>query len=332
MEISYARSSLLGSYAYCQLKTYITYNLGIQEPSQLKANLGTITHKALEILANCKKQIQDNPKNKKFIFNDTDFGEIKYSYKTLMSEEFVKTILNLSYEYYTKNTPHLNYIRNEHYPFCEKMVDACLNINSGQFDPRKMNILQAECPFDLEVKQPWANGLRLKGTMDLLTLGDSDTIEYVDYKTGARKDWATGEIKDLPKLQKDIQLLLYYYAIRQIFPQYKNVIMTIFFLRDGGPFTVLYDSKDEEYFMNELKRLYIEIKNNKNPKPINRWRSDFRCQKLCHYYKTNWPETKTNICQYVEDNIKLYGIEETTQNLKKKGFETSFYQSPGSVK
>jgi hypothetical protein len=108
--------------------------------------------------------------------------------------------------------------------------------------------------------------------------------------------------------------------------------MTIFFLRDGGPFTVLYDSKDEEYFMNELKRLYIEIKNNKNPKPINRWRSDFRCQKLCHYYKINWPETETNICQYVENNIKLYGIEETTQNLKKKGFETSFYQSPGSVK
>jgi intein/homing endonuclease len=40
------------------------------------------------------------------------------------------------------------------------------------------------------------------------------------HNTGKRIDWATGEVKTQKKLEKDVQLLLYYYALKNMFPDY----------------------------------------------------------------------------------------------------------------
>ena len=84
--------------------------------------------------------------------------------------------------------------------------------------------------------------------------------------------------------------------------------MTIFFLRDGGPFSLCFDESDNKKFLNKLKDKFLTIKQNTSPRPINQERSDFRCKKLCHFYKNNWPGTQQTMCHYVENQIKLYGI------------------------
>lgn len=317
---------------------FITYNLGWQQPAQKKAQLGTIVHKTLECLAQCKQRLQYGEQSGMRI-EDTELGTIKFTKTKLNSNKFVSDLLKQSYEYYTTHDKINNYDFNEDYEFCRNMVDVCLNFNDGQFDPRKTRIIAPEKSFDLEIDEPWAkfehNGkmvnLRIKGTMDLITEASPDTLEYVDYKTGKRINWATGEEKTYEKLQDDIQLLLYYYAIRKLYPQYDHVIMTIFFLRAGGPFSLCYDKHDEDKFLEKLKNKFLEIKASQSPNPRSQERTDFRCYRLCHYYKTNWEGTNQPICNYVENQIKTYGIENAIKNCSKPGFSLDYYSAPGSA-
>ena len=333
----YFRSSSLGNWDFCNMQYFITYNLGWQSPANKKANLGTIVHKTLEVLANFKLLTQQQ-KTKSYSYNDKEIGLFNFDLKTLKSQKLIDEILKRSYDYYVEHTPDIKYIPSD-FKFCKDMVDACFTYSNGQFDPRNQNIVAPEKSFDLEINEPWArvlyNGeirqLRIKGTMDLITSPEPDIIEYVDYKTGARKNWSTNEEKTYAKLHDDIQLLLYYYAIKKLYPEYKHAIMTIFFLRDGGPFSLCFDDDDQTKFLKMLEEKFIEIKNCTTPKPINKWRSGFKCEKLCHYYKTNWPGTDKTMCHHVEDTIKLYGIENAINKLSKPGFKIDFYSAPGAV-
>ena len=75
---------------------------------------------------------------------------------------------------------------------------------------------------------------------------DDGVIEVIDWKTGRRLNWATGEEKTYEKLLEDPQLLLYNYAISKLFPEYEQAIMTIYYIRDGGPFSMCFDKPDRE--------------------------------------------------------------------------------------
>ena len=97
--------------------------------------------------------------------------------------------------------------------------------------------------------------LAIKGTIDLVTQIDDGVIEVIDWKTGQRKNWATGEEKTYEKLLEDPQLLLYNYAISRLYPDYEQAIMSIFFIRDGGPFSMCFDKSD-------LKKRYNQIQTN----------------------------------------------------------------------
>ena len=54
MIVTYIRSSSYNNYDYCQLQYFITYVLGHQSDSGKKADMGTMAHKAMEILAGLK--------------------------------------------------------------------------------------------------------------------------------------------------------------------------------------------------------------------------------------------------------------------------------------
>lgn len=332
------RSSSYTQWDYCQMSFFICYNLGYQQPGQKKSNLGTVVHKVLECLAQCKQRLQYGEKPGMRI-EDGDVGTIKFTKKSLMSNKFVLKILDLCYDHYTINDTNNQYDRDKDYDFCRRMVDACLEHNNGQFDPRLMRITAPEKSFVIPVEEPWGTfdyegeqvTLCLKGTMDLITEAAPDTLEYVDYKTGQRKNWATGEVKTYEKLHDDPQLLLYYYAITKLYPQYDNIVMTIFFLRDGGPFSLCFEKSDNDRFMKMLEARVKEIRSAKTVKPINAARNDFRCKILCHYYKTKWPGTDKRMCNHVEDEIKTYGIEVAADMLKKPGFSLGYYQSPGQI-
>jgi ATP-dependent helicase/DNAse subunit B len=339
MLVTYIRSSSYNNYAYCQMQYFITYVLGHQPDSGKKAELGTIVHKVMEALAKLKKYQQDNPKKATLTIEDDALKTVSVKKNDFLKSSTVENLLSRSFDFYTGGSKH-TFTKSDK-DLCLKLVWDTLKYNDGQFDPRLRKIVAAEPHFDIPIDEDWAfyeyevNGqkvkgqLAIKGTIDLVTETEEGIIEVIDWKTGRRLDWATGEEKTYGKLCSDPQLLLYNYAISKLFPQYKQSIMSIFFIKDGGPFSMCFDKADEKRFLEMLKERFLDIKNNEKPQPISPNRENWKCTKLCHYCKNNWPGTETNMCIYIENSIKTKGMETTIDNCTKEGFQIGFYSAPG---
>lgn len=340
MIVTYIRSSSYNSYDYCQMQYFITYTLGHRSDSGKKADLGTMVHKVMEVLAGLKKYQQDHPRAKYLQVEDDAIGKWKITKDHLLTKECVEELADASFESYKKNSKHkwAKADRKE----ISRLCWLALEWNNGQFDPRLRNVVDPEPHFDIPIEEDWAkfdytmpNGeqvsgqLAIKGTIDLVTQVDEDTIEVVDWKTGRRLDWATGQEKDYKKLCKDPQLLLYNYAISKLYPQYKQAIMSIFFIKDGGPFSMCFDESDQEMFLGMLKDRFFEIRNQQKPKPLNEDRSHWKCVKLCHFYKNNWPGTDVPMCKYIGQKLKEEGMEETVKKCTAEGFSIGHYEAPG---
>lgn len=341
MLVTYIRSSSYNNYAYCQMQYFITYVLGYQTLSGKKAVQGTIVHKVLEVLASLQLAKQNAGKKRKLVIKDDMLGDLSINKSHLDTYDIVNELLEQSFDSYAEQENHHEWLKKDREE-CRKWTWQAIQWNDGQFDPRNRNIVAPEPHFDIPIDEDWAkfkykmpNGeevegqLAIKGTIDLVTQTDDDTIEVVDWKTGRRIDWATGEEKTYEKLLSDPQLLLYNYAISKLFPQYKQAIMTIFFIKDGGPFSMCFDRSDHDKFMEMLKQRFQEIQKNVSPKPVSDSRNDFRCTRLCHYYKNNWPGTNQNMCMYIEKHLKTNGIEKTVQDCTREGFDIGFYEAPG---
>ena len=216
--IVYFRSSSFNCHRFCPQQYLVEYFLGWRGPSNKKADKGTIVHKVLEVAALAKKAAQDGKKT----FIDDVVGETKTAdYREAYLEELVEKV----YNYYTKAFNHHEWT-NKDLKDCKNWTWKALKINGGMFDPRHMNVVAAEPHFDFEIKEDWAKYqhelpdgtkldgyLSMKGTVDLVTdLGDG-VYEIIDWKTGKRLDWATGETKDQKKLWRDAQLRMYHLAM-----------------------------------------------------------------------------------------------------------------------
>lgn len=350
----YIRSSSYGNWDFCQLQYYQIYVLGNQNKTGLKAELGTSTHKVMEILGCCKKMIQDSVPflpNSTFLIHDSALGDVNFTNENLYTDKFVDSLIERSYEYYKSNSdndfdkPNFNVkvdgkAVKDTFEFVKKMVYLGLKGWNGVYDPRSRNIRAMEPHFDLLIEHDWAKfefekdgkvhqgQLSIKGTIDTVTNLDENTIEVIDWKTGERKDFATGEVKDYKKLCKDPQLLLYNHAISRLYPDIDNRIMTINFLRDGGPFSMCFDKHDDEMFLDMLEKRFKTITSAKNPRPVSADRSSWKCQYICKFSDID-PNTGKSICKNVEDTIKTYGISAATKKLKKGNFDATFYESPG---
>ena len=341
MLVTYIRSSSYNNYAYCQMQYFITYVLGYQTLSGKKAVQGTIVHKVLEVLASLQLAKQGAGKKRKLVIKDDMLGDISINKSHLDTYDIVNDLLDQSFDSYTAQESHHEWYKKERED-CRKWTWQALQWNDGQFDPRKRNIVAPEPHFDIPIEEDWAKfkytmpdgkevegQLAIKGTIDLVTQTDDDTIEVIDWKTGRRIDWATGEEKTYEKLLSDPQLLLYNYAISKLFPDYKQAIMTIFFIKDGGPFSMCFDRSDHDKFLEMLKVRFQKIQQNVFPTPISSTRSSFKCTKLCHYYKNNWPGTDQNMCMYIEKHLKENGMDKTIKDCTREGFDIGFYEAPG---
>ena len=304
MLVPYIRSSSYGTWDTCQMKYYQVYGLGLEDKTNLKAELGTATHKVMEVLGVCKKILQDRGKQS---FIDDAIGEVKFTKKGLFTDKFVQNIIDRSYEHYKKlsvnsfdkKLSNAGIEGGKNIPdtkkFVEAMCDRAINSWKGMYDPRVRTIVDMEPHFDLPINEPWAyfdyeqdgktvqGQLAIKGTIDTVTSTDEETIEVIDWKTGQRTVFATGEEKTYAKLEKDPQLLLYNHAISRLYPQYTKRIMTINFLRDGGPFSLIFDDDDDQMFMGMLEKRFKEITTTKKLKPVSFNRKDWKCKYLCAF-------------------------------------------------
>lgn len=346
MIITYFRSSSYNTHNMCEQQYFGEYVLGWRGLSGQKADKGTITHKVLEILAVIKKAQQDQQDT----INDDLIGEVSVRKYNL------DDIIDQVYLYYTSNAQHHKWSQKDHKD-CKNWVYKAIEFNNGMFDPRNRNILCPEQHFDFEINKSWAkysydiNGkklegnLALKGTIDLITLVNDSTIEVIDWKTGRRLDWATGEEKTQEKLEKDPQLKIYHYAIKHLYPNIKNIIFSIYFINDGGPFSICFHDSDLNSTEDMLRQKFEAVKSTKKPRLNKSW----MCSKLCHFGKTTFEgthiqpieeyrdgqvckigQTMTK-CEQIKHDLDLYGIDTTMDLYKNKNHSFGSYKAPGSI-
>lgn len=337
MIITYFRSSSYTRWDFCPQLYFIEYCLGWSGKSNMKADKGTITHKVLEILAN----LNITKKKNRDIFTDDILGNIS------VNGVDINKITKDVYNYYSAATPHHDWSTGDYHD-CKEWVWKVIKYNDGQFDPRKRNIIAAEPHFDFEIKKPWAKysynydgkvlsgHLALKGTIDLITRLDDGIIEIVDWKTGRRLNWATGEEKTQECFKDDPQLRLYHYAVNQLY-NVDQVLVTIYYINDGGPFTVFFDKTDLEKTEQMIRSRFMIIKNVTNPCLNKSW----KCSKLCDAGKTTFE--RTNIKPMVINNQMLTKCEQIKYELdrcqmcdvidkyKNPDFTIGTYKNPGEV-
>ena len=346
MIITYFRSSSFNAHSMCEQQYFGEYVLGWRGLSGKKADKGTIVHKILEILAFIKKAEQNN----QITIVDDVVGELDVNNYDL------DTIIEQVYDYYTSTNQHHKWMPVDKKD-CREWVYKTLNYNNGMFDPRKRHIVEAEQHFDFEIKKPWSKysftiddqeisgHLALKGTIDLITKVNDNTLEIIDWNTGKRLNWATGKTKEQEDLEKDPQLRIYHYALTRLYPEIDHVIVSINFINDGGAFSICFDKKDLIATEDMLRQKFEIIKKSKKPKLTKSW----MCSKLCHLGKTTFENTAVpplveyrdgqispkdkhmTKCEQIKHDIELYDIQFVTQQYKHPNHNFGFYKPPGQT-
>ncbi len=284
------------------MKYFVDYVLGWHSPANIAAEKGSIVHKALEMIARVKFA-----KQKHQLEIEDEIGKFKIADLTQ------EIILNLAYHNSVEKTKQWYDWNDSHFEDCKKWLNIALKYNNGMFNPMKQEIIIPEKYFDITIEEDWAkynyklpNGkqlegqLAIKGTMDLIAKVDDNTYEMIDYKTGKRKDWNTGEEKTYEKLCTDAQLRMYYYAASKSFPNIKQIIVTIFYINDGGPISMCFTKDDLEKTEEMLKKRFNAIRNTHKPKKIY---PNWKCSKLCYFGKHDMNHNKITADEYKEKSI-----------------------------
>lgn len=352
MIITYFRSSSFTRWDFCQQLFFIEYVLGWSGPDSRAATRGTMVHKVLEILANVKLAHQ----------NDTTYVDDICDDISLDMSVDIDLITEKVFGYYAKHTSHIAW-EDKDYKDTRKLVYKAIEFNDGMFDPRNKDIIDVEKRFDFEIEEPWAlykfehdgemieGFLSLKGTIDQINKIDDDTLEILDWKTGARKDWATGEEKTHEKLREDVQLRMYHYAATKVYPEYKNIMCTIDYIKDGGPFTICFDESDIEQTKEIIRKRFEIIKKSCSPKRI--WEDNtkdrWKCKRLCHASKLTFKGTSIQplvqtepgnlskvgetmcMCDQVLYSLKHRDISTITKHMMNPEHTIGSYAAPGEV-
>ena len=263
--------------------------------------------------------------------------KVKYG-QVYIGRELVDTLTSLCYAYYSSKSVH------EWKPIDRKTIFNWVWIGlcykDGMYDPRNLNIISPEQSFELPIERPWAKysydlpdgttldgRLAIKGTIDLITYDEEhEVVEIVDWKTGQRKDWGTGVVKNYAELKKDKQLMLYYYAARRLYPNAKAIVLTIFFIRDGGPFSISFDDEHIEQVENFLQEKFEYTKSCELPKMCDPTQKDIKCKLFCSFYKKQLDGT--NFCKAIHERIKKQGLPQVLSDFMDVS-KLGHYQQPG---
>lgn len=315
MIVMYLRSSAIGTHEMCQMKYFFQYVLGMKDKTNKKAVMGTIFHRAMQALAD-KRLAQKS--NKRKVKND-DIRDLTFS-----ECDDIPLLTELCFNYYAEHEDVT--LTKADLRTCTKWVQAALEYNNGMMDPRNQDIFATEQFFDIEIPHEWAKyeymvgekkfsgQLSIKGTVDLIIRESDVHFQILDYKTGKRLNWATGKEKTLEDLYSDKQLLLYYYAMKNLFPD-KSFYISIYYLNDGGLFDIVFADPEETYQKAEkmLRKKFEEIRSSSIPKQSSPDQSDWKCTRLCQFSDRD-PETGLTVCQNFHNMIRKKGMDYVVSN------------------
>lgn len=304
----YIRSSAVGSLEMCEMKYSLIYNFGFKDKQNKKATLGTIVHRALQVLGDAS--IAKRNGKRKVINDDIP------SY-TLKQCDDTDTVTKHCFDYYVEQYPEIEFDPAD-LRLCQRWVKKAIAHEDGKLDPRNQHVIITEKFFEIELDKPWAKyshvvgdkviegNLILRGTIDLVIKEDEDYYQVLDYKSGKRLNWATGKEKTYECFHKDFQLLLYYYVMRTLHPDHRFYV-SIFYINDGGVYDIVFDDYDYQRAEDMIRQKFEYIKTVKIPQQISSDNSHWKCQKLCKFSEPH--ESGKTICQFMRGEIVSLGYE-----------------------
>jgi hypothetical protein len=295
------------------MKYFFQYVLGYKDKQNKKATMGTIIHRALQVLGD-KKIAITNGEDK--VVND-DIRDM-----TFEECDEIDDVVETCFNYYKEIETEVD-LEPKDLKTCKNWTHKALAYREGQLDPRNQNIFAVEKFFDITIKKDWAkfdydvNGekisdyLSIKGTVDVIVQEDDKYFQILDYKSGKRLDWATGKEKTHDDLHKDTQLLLYYYALKNLYPDW-SFYVSIYYINDGGLFDVIFDEKDYNKAEQILRKKFEEIRDNELPKQLSKEQAHWKCQKLCKFSEMH-EDTGISTCNYFHNMVKSIGMKKVTE-------------------
>jgi hypothetical protein len=333
------------------MKYFLEYTLGWRGASNKKAEKGTIVHKVLEIMGEI--QVQRQNKSKRKTFDDKAMGRVPI----YTDPVDVDKLTQKAYNFYTERSPNA-WDDIADYRECRRWVEKAITYNEGEYNPLNCELVAAEQSFDFSVEKPWAmynydlpsgenleGFLGLKGTIDQISKIDDNTYMILDWKTGRRLNWATGEEKTYEKLQSDHQLMMYYYAAQHLYPEIEHIMVTIYFINDGGPFTICFSKEDIPRIERMLQKKFEDIKATEIPRKNRSW----KCSKFCHYGTNSFSDTHVKVIQerrpgqVVPEGQPMTMCEQTDycmghrpmnsviKHMSAPGHDIDYYHSPGEA-
>lgn len=305
----------------CSHQAYLKYTLGLPDAGNFKADLGTMAHKAIELLA-ASKLAQQNGLGE-FLDDETDL--------TLATPLKPDVAIQTAWNHYTPKMVHEKHPwTTDDFEFVVTTVYKVLNMSNGVYNPLNRTIVRPEQYFDFTVEKEWAKykyqlgeqtiegHLGLKGTMDLICAVDGcpTMLELVDWKTGKRTNFATGELKDLKALRKDMQFRLYHYAISHLFPEIDTVLVTVIYINHGGPFTITFNRGDLAETEEMLRERFETIKNDVEPQIIYYdKKQQWKCIHCCVFHRTK-VANGNSLCYSIHKEIQQLGIDRVTEKYR----------------
>jgi hypothetical protein len=326
MITTFLRSSLITTKNVCEARALIEYSLGRRGDTNAGALIGSIVHGVLECLALEKLAIQNG--ENEFVQEQlgvTPAGNFDY-------ESYLRCI----YPILSAENPGI--FERDKFDECLELIKKALTFSKGTFNPINCDVWAVEYPFDIELKDKWAQfdydtphgkligGLKLKGTSDLLIREDETTLHCIDYKTSkSLQDWGSGKIKTEKNLYDDPQLKFYYYALSKCFPQIENILITIYFIRLDTPFTLIFEKSTH---LKEIERWiraeFEELKTIERPKFIidsadryikNQWGKLTDKCKYCPHYNNLESGTSQSVCSFFKQKLSVDGYDKTMENF-----------------
>lgn len=138
--------------------------------------------------------------------------------------------------------------------FAEDLALTTKTINEGRYTPLKKKILGVEVEFNDEL-----GGVPVKGYMDLVVEDNPETLEVVDYKTGKSMGYDAAS--------KDPQVRIYGAIARKKWPQYKYVMVTLYYLKNK-PVTIPLGPEDDLLTIEALQENARKITSDVDPARI----------------------------------------------------------------
>jgi len=287
MNVSKLSASAIKSYKFCYFQYLLSYILEMESRSGKSAVLGNVVHKALEwigLLAKRDKQI-----------------DIEWLIERAW-DEIVSQNEHLGLKRINRNGESADF------KFCRICIEKVLD--APPYNPQELKVLDVEKRFDISMpgkiwKTPQGQ-FRITGYIDLVHEIDDNTIEIVDWKTGKRSDYGSTKPKDFYDILKDAQPRIYHFAASQLYPKYSNVIVTFYYINDGGPIMLPYSQDDMIMTVGAIWRVFKKIQNDSVVTRNITW----RCPKFCQF-------GRMNVCDSAWADMSSHGFDFISQKYGK---------------